>query len=1134
MPEYTAEQQAAINAQGKTIVSASAGSGKTTVMIEKIVRLIQNGTDVEEILAVTYTKKAAAQMKEKLRKELIKAINEPARSLEEKTRLKKQLPKVSSADISTVHSFCSRLIRSNFFAAGVSADFFIIGEDNAEGTELQNKAIDSLFEEAYAGAEEGFLKLLSVYFRSKKDAALRKLIKDAYFSLRTRADYKEILKPENMRATEEKFDGICAELFRLFQEKCEYYAKKIQTERDYFSANGYAPSEKNANELLSALSAILSCGDLFEARKIICPSFSAKQKKGKDFPDEFDIRRETLALYKDKVKGIYAELSGIEERENELSAYLSAGEIGELLAQYILKFDEKYEAEKRERNALDYNDLEHICLKLLKKESVLKQIREKYTYVFVDEYQDVNPVQEELLSLLSGDNVFLVGDIKQAIYGFRGSKSEYFAQKQRSYELLNGANALLLKKNFRSSGGILKAVNEEFSSVMKTDVCEVDYAATSLMDGGDRYGANEGRVQIHFLQKQKKTKEKIRRGVYSVEQSYLNARAERSAYGEKIKQIVLKERNLEWFDADEGKKKRVEYSDIAILCRKKKGGMDEIIAALSDAGIPVAASAETNVCDYPEIKALVDILSLIDNAEQDIPLCSALLSAMGDLTATELAKIRIAYPTFETYRECCRKYAEEKADEIARKLNEFFDAYEKIRTLSAVLDAGEILTKILSETKMEARLLSRDNGAGCLKRIHYFVSQTAQSEQLSVHEFLDLLRSLDYYLPYSESGGENAVKIMTMHASKGLEYPVVILDDLSRTFKGEEEKFLHFDERFGFAPKCYDGRTMTQSNTLLWRLCKEKNAAEEIKNELNLFYVATTRAKFALHMLYSESALSPDVKYARSYADFTDFARWGKYVEEERELFLEKEERNALVTKADEKTAEEIKSELNRKYPFEGVCNLPVKTSASARMKTEEKQAEYYAVPERFDETDGEETGKTDILSGLAYHAFLEQFDFYGYFCLHKDEREEFVRSALEQMKQSGVLTAEYAAVLDEKKLLNIVSLPVFLEAAKGRLLKEQEFLCELPVSEVYENSVCSAEEDGVLVQGAIDLLSVSEDRAWIVDYKYSSGGEKYLKEKYALQLQLYKTVVARVLKIPKENVRCTIVNIFRGFSVEL
>lgn len=230
MNNFTEEQRAAIDARGKTIVSASAGSGKTTVMIEKIVRLIISGTDVKEILAVTFTKKAAAQMKEKLRKELIKAINSPETSPAVRAALKKQLAEVPSADISTIHSFCSKLIRSHFFAAGVDSDFSVIAEDDADGTKLKNDALDEVFEEAYEKGEENFLRLLSVYWRKKSDNRLRGILFDTYSALRMRADYRTFLT-ENAAFTEEKFNLIVERLFSKLKEKCMYYASRAERKK---------------------------------------------------------------------------------------------------------------------------------------------------------------------------------------------------------------------------------------------------------------------------------------------------------------------------------------------------------------------------------------------------------------------------------------------------------------------------------------------------------------------------------------------------------------------------------------------------------------------------------------------------------------------------------------------------------------------------------------------------------------------------------------------------------------------------------------------------------------------------------------------------------------------------------------
>lgn len=1155
MSNFTEEQLAAIEAEGKTIVSASAGSGKTTVMIEKILRLITSGeggkgVDVGEILAVTFTKKAAAQMKEKLRKELIKAINSPDTPPSGRARLKEQLSKVPGADISTIHSFCSKLIKSHFFAAGTDSDFAVIAEDDADGTELKNKALDEVFEEAYEKSEPHFLRLLSVYWRKKSDNRLRKILFEVYSSLRMRADYREFLK--NSRFTEEKFDRICARLFDRLKEKCAYYSARAEAERAYFEKAGRARSVNNAEELLSALAGLLSAPDYFSACSQPCPSFSAKERLKKDDSEELAGHVAALADVKEKVKNIFVkENAGVLSREEELKNYLSSGQIAESLCEYLLRFDEKFGALKRERGVLDYNDLEHIALELLSLPPIAEEIRGKYKYVFVDEYQDVNPVQERILSAAGGEKVFLVGDVKQSIYGFRGSKSAFFVEKQRQFEGTAGANSLRLTRNFRSADAVLEAVNSQFVLAMTEENSDVDYAGGSYMEKGGRYALNSGRVQIHFVLEEKEKKGEDERGIYSVEASWLKEKAASSAYAKQIRHIIESERNARYYDADEGVFKRVEYSDIAVLSRKKSGRIAEVISALSEEGIPVTASAAVNVCDYPEVKALIDILALIDNAEQDIPLCSALLSAMGNLTADDLSEIRLAYPDERFFRNCCRKYAAEKSDGLSRKLRAFYAYFGKVRALSAVADAGELLTQILTETRMEARLLSRDNGVGCLKRIHRFIAETLVPEPLGVHEFLERLRALGYRIEYSENGGENAVRVLTMHASKGLEYPVVILDGLSAPFHGTDRDEVLCDEEFGPAPKCYDPDSMTVSGTLLRRLCEKRGQEDSVKDELNLFYVALTRAKYALHMMFTERTPSPDVRYAKSFADFVDFSVWEKYISHEAVFELPYQRREALAARADEELTGEIVRAFSRKYPYSGSENLPVKSSATALMSAEDEKKprpytkEYFSVHALFDdeENEGETTDArgTERLAGTAYHAFLEHFDFSALMRAEEERPRDFfalAAEAKERLKREGLLPEEQLGLLDTKKLADILANPVFSELSEMRIYKEQQFLVSLPAREVLprETEGCgSCGDEEVLFQGAIDLLAVSDSgEVRIIDYKYSSKGAEYLREHYASQLALYKKAVSRIMKTEPSRIRCTVVNIRLGFQVEM
>ena len=1142
---FTAEQNAALEAQGKVIVSASAGSGKTTVMIEKIIRLIQAGTSVSEILAVTFTKKAAAQMKEKLCKVLIENINAGEISEEQRARLKKQLTEVPSADISTIHSFCAKFIRTHFYAAGVDNAFRVIGGDDAEGLSLKSEALDELLEEGYESGDEDFAHLLSAYWRKKSDNALRRIFMDVYEKLRIRADYKEYLE-RSCHYDEEIFEKICQDLRLRFQEKCAYYRDLILNEKIYFEEAQAAAQTALCDELATWLESLEQEPDYFSLKNIPKPKFTTNRSSKKDSEEKKSHIECLGALKKRAVKAYEEETEKLLSKQEELKNFLTAARTARALAKYILIFDEKYAAQKREKGVLDYNDLEHVALELLSSEEIAAELKAKYRYVFVDEYQDVNPVQEAIISRVGGDNVFLVGDVKQSIYGFRGSKSRFFVEKQAAFEKGEG-KSLAMTRNFRSSDKVLDAVNEQFSLAMTPHVCDVDYARDSMMERGGRYEVNSGKVQIHFLGKEEK-KETVERGIYSVKAHTGREEIERSLAAKTILQIIRDERRSKWYNPDKGEWQEVKYSDIAILSRKKQGQIAKTVAALSDAGLPVTAAAAINVCDYAEVKTLIDILSLLDNAEQDIPLCSALLSAMGDLTADDLTEIRLAYREEKTFRAACKKYALEKQDALAEKLNAFYAYYAKVRNLARVWNAGEILTLLLAETRMEARLLARDNGASCLRRLRRFIEETNVPEPLSVHEFLVRLRDLEYKIEYSENGGEDSVKVLTMHSSKGLEYPVVILDDLSAPFHSVDGDEVVVEEEYGIAPRAFDEGSMVKSSTLLRRLFAVKERIASVADGLNLYYVALTRAKYALHMIFTQKEVMSDVKYAKSYADLTDFSVWEKYVVNEELLDLEKEERTAFVFRPDENLVRRIMRAFSWQYPFAGYENLRVKSSASQLMKLrdgEEQETGGWNVGFGREEMDDEVQAQEGQAAreerqkiGTAYHAFLENFDFS---LLYDEDGRAVSRVALSEIvEQSYALFAatdeENAALLQKEKLVEILSNPVFYELRGMTLYKERQFLASLPAKETYALAgieLPSVAEDEVIYQGAIDLLAVGE-QVRIIDYKYSSQGAEYLKKHYAPQMELYRMAVARGLKVSEKDIRCTIVNIRSGIQVDI
>lgn len=1122
---FTNEQMKALSSTGKTIVSASAGSGKTTVMIEKIIRLIENGCHVKEVLAVTFTKKAASQMKEKLSKALITAINTPGITKERRTYLKEELNQVTNADISTIHSFCSRLIRAYFYEAGIDSAFRSINGADAEGTALKNRALDELFEEIYENKEEEFLLLLQVYWRKKSDKTLRKIILSLHDSVRNRSDYLEYLRKDDY--TTETFDAICEDLLSTLKEKCAYYLTLLEKEWAYFLDNDAKSQIALCEELKNVLERVIESKDYFTACKQEKGKFTVNRSSKKD-DKEKTLHVKRLSELKRKIVAIYDdELSVTRSKEEELDAFLRAGKIAVALGKCVALFDEKYDALKKEKGVLDYSDLEHTAIRLLRKNEIAEALQNKYQYVFVDEYQDVNPVQEEIITLVSNKNLFLVGDVKQSIYGFRGSKSKFFVEKQKQFSAPVG-ESLFMRSNFRSSDAVLNAVNSQFSLAMNKTLSEVNYAKDSFMERGGVYAINDGRMHLHKLPEEEKKKEKETRGIYSVREKCAQKKTASTSSAKLMAQIIKEELSSKIFDPSLGDYRYARYSDIAVLSRKKQGEITKTVAGLIEAGIPVTSPTAINVCDYPEVKTLMDILSLLDNAEQDVPLCSALLSVVGELTANELVDIRLAYPKETYFRRASERYALEKEDVTSHKLRRFYERYKQLRKLTSVLDAGEILTKILTDFRMETTLLSRGDGVSCLKRIRRFIEESYLPEPLCLHAFLEKLKDLDYVIEFSENGGEDSVHVLTMHASKGLEFPIVIIDNINAPFRGvvAEEVFVESD--YGLAPRAYDTEKMTKSETLLRRLHTYKEDFNERADELNLYYVALTRAQYALHVVYEEKTLLPDVRYGKSFAEFTDFSVWEEYDKKEEIFDVEKQEKEALVFRPDEELARNIMDAFTWRYTHTGYENLPVKSSATALMN----QTETLEQGESFmDKSEFSQTGRE---AGIAYHAFLEGFDFSTLFDktgmrISKGELKTSIENTLKNLQKKNV----DVSLLSQEKLCEILSNEAFYDLQEAKIYKERQFLVSLPVNETYRKEG-GVDDEEMIFQGAIDLLALREDSVHIIDYKYSIKDAEALKKRYKAQLDLYRMATSKILGIDKSRIRCTIVNIYRGFQVDL
>lgn len=1093
MSKITAQQQAAIDSRGKIIVSASAGSGKTFVMIEKLVNAIADGADLDEVLAVTFTKKAAAQIKEKLRGALIKRME--LSDGDTRARLKVQLSKIASSDISTIHSFCARLLRTYFYVLDVDGGFDIISSDDSAAKELISRAAENLFDRLYEENNPNFKLILKRYMKKRSDKTVKNLLTEAYSAVRSTAHYKDVLNGSRLLYTEEGFDGISymysaaltAKYERLFDAVCKFENTFPVTQK----ASVYATL---FNEMKEAVNASASAGIFGEK-----PPLTVTRKPA-DAPED----KPAGELYKKFREGIakrYNALNGdTEGRQTELEYFLKSGETAAAFSDLLLQFDAEYSAVKREENKLDYNDLEHLTLELLTNESVKKQINEKYKYVFVDEYQDVNPVQEEIISSL-GQEVFLVGDVKQAIYGFRGSKSQFFTRKFKDFSC--AGQALRLSNNFRSAGGILNFVNGLFSDIMREDTCGIDYADSSVMIGGGKYPEGEGEAKVLIFGKDEKEERQLK--VYSVLDDSKEVKHSREGLG--IVTLVGEILKGKHYDADKGCLVDTQAGDICILTRKNKGASVEgIVKALRDAGYSVAGVKEESIFAFPEVKKFLDILELIENSEQDIPLVTALLSPLGGFTEDELARVKIIYKDkkeYKQFRVCCRDYAARFYDGKAQKLNAFYKKLNRLRELSDILNVGELCDEILGEYGLGLEI-----GAEKVKNV---IRLAEEGENLRLSEFLDKIKSGGEITAPAHSSSDS-IKVMSMHASKGLEFPVVIISDITRTFKGMDYTEMPFDEQFGFAPKYHNDKELITRKTVLRRLVKLKSDAEELKNEFNLFYVACTRAMNKLYILAEEPKLYDPaaVTEARSYADIFDMEKTGYEELLPHSEFGAQTSRDRILGEVDEELKEAINKKFMAGYSHPSSVNLPVKSSASAILKADIGE-EHFAVRTLFG---GE--GETSVQKGIAYHRFLQLCDF------SKRSREE-IESELARFADGGKIEKEQAELLDSAELAQILNMPVFDGLAGCELLREQEFLCRLPASELFENA---DEEDGVLVQGAIDLLVLTRSGYLIIDYKYSKKSADELVNHYKKQLQLYKKAVAKIKKVAENTIRTVLVNI--------
>ena len=1092
--------------KGNILVSASAGSGKTFVMIKRLIRLIVEGkASIREILAITFTDAAAKEMKEKLAAGIDMAIENGNEELGDKAA---DLP---YADVCTIDSFCARIIRLYFYKAGVAPDFSVA--DAAATDKLKNDAINKTFREFYKSGDEDFKLLAARFSLKRKDDLLKNVILSCYDYISTEENPDKYKENNLAFYTEEGFERIKKEYLNIAKNRLSCLKSElIDLKARLFSA-GLNKGAGKADDLIGAIESMLSCSSPYELKNI-----EIKLRSFDSNPDEYgkELKKET-EIYKLKVEEIAAQAARFfndEEidKKNIPELYNSTSTIYRI----IERFSEIYRAEKTDENVLDFTDLERLALKVLKDDAVSSEMKGKYKYIFVDEYQDVNGVQEAIINSVAKDNVFMVGDVKQSIYGFRGCRSDFFRDKFSEMER-RGESAKRLNRNFRSSDAVINAANAVFSYAMVKDVYGANYSGEELKPGGG-FPENSGRFKVYRyfpdnIKEEVKTDTALK--LYDVLEGSKNLNSDEKEISKEarlIAKIIADELKNTYYDVKSKEYKRVRFSDIAILSRTGAEYSFDLIDGLIKLGVPITTDGDVSVLSYPEVFTLISLLKVLCNFYDDVSLATVMKSPFGNFTDEELTEIALSYyeksgqGVKATFSEAVAA-AKDLPESLQFKTDKFKSRIENARFLSDFLPVGEILERLINENDYYAFLAADENGNDKTERVKFFVSKAFSFNGYSLREFIDLTSTAENAFRTGGGSGGDAVKFATIHSSKGLEYPVVILRGAEKTFDSPQDlddKVLK-DREFGFAVKHYDDELMTVEETPYTGLIKSKIKSDAVSEEMRLFYVAMTRARHALYITFkgkeeentkgvSFAGLKGKRAVAKSYVNFlpdcmeiTDA--------EETELILNSsavKRREVIFPTADNTSKEYLKKELSFSYPYGADSSLPLKVSVSAAMKGEE---EYFA--KNFEFSDDE----TDAERGNTAHKIMEYYDFENF-----PDVEEFA----EELVKRSILTAEEVEKVDLGKLRRVINGGAF-DVVKGKnLLREKNFIVSVKGSMVSDTDTSAP----VVLQGKIDLLAIDDDGAYVIDYKYSAHGENTLKKRYSKQLELYAYAVEKSLNV--------------------
>jgi ATP-dependent helicase/nuclease subunit A len=883
-PKWTPDQQKAISERKRDVlVTASAGTGKTAVLSGRCVDIVADGTvcpDVRNVLVLTFTEAAAAEMKNRIGEAL------KSKYLENRDpHLRRQLLLLDAADISTIHSFCKRLISEHFYQLGIDPNFRIIDED--EQNLIKAEIRDDIVLEAYEDAVlcPALVELLNGRSVSGPGSFLNTII--------TVHDYLDsvVSRPNWYAAAEELAvltDPVAGQLGKkqreiLFNKLNMCLARlRYASTLDKHLAGGHwqGQIEEDFIKPIQWCAEQVEKGDLDAAATMI-----AGFEKQKWTTKSKDLSKETAELIKEPANKALAMFKKLSQLAIINPQYLdivggSASVQTKVLLELVKRFDRRYQKLKSQLNCLDFADLEHLALELLTTSDadgkaavspVAMQLRRWFKYIFVDEYQDINAVQQAILDRLSSsDNVFVVGDIKQSIYAFRQAQPEIFLQrlKTASSKPAEATDGLRvdLGANFRSRGGILNFVNTVFARIMTASFAGIDYDETAMLKANADYKPLEETtvirpipplVEMHLIDTDSgDTEDEDGGGEEQQPTNHLSStEAQAALIARRIRQMV-DNAEFQILDKASSSYRPVDYRDIVILMRSPANKAGDYIRILRLMGVPVSSQGSSGYFETTEITDCIAFLCVLDNPQRDIELAAVLRSPFFNITDTELARIRCASSELNFYQAVVAFSQSGTEESLRNKLASILAQLDKWRTMARRGSIADLVWHILRQTRYLSFVSALPNGkqrrANLLKlhqRAIQFEGFVTSAKTISLTRFVEFIEKLleqgqDWSPAEPDSAAENAVRIMSVHKSKGLEFPVVFLAELNTKFNMRDQYgqcLIDADDTLGL--EVIDLRTKSRLATIGHQVISETKKAVALAEEMRVLYVAMTRAR---------------------------------------------------------------------------------------------------------------------------------------------------------------------------------------------------------------------------------------------------------------------------------------------------